>query len=190
MSQNKQAITTELPEAQISQPKRREGLLFLKSTLASAAGSVFSLASYMLLLPLLDFFDVSFLPNFFLFNLVAQNVSTASAYAPAVLVYAFILSSATGLTAGFFFNRKMVFHANSNAALSMFYNVLLILFSIIAAGFIGPWMVLLVSRIPGMPATLVQVFGKLLTMIVAIVWVYPANRFLIHRSGKEHVEEG
>jgi len=183
MSQNTQTqIELEQPE---QSQKPRELVLFLKSVAASGLGAVASLLSYMLFLPLLDWLGATFLPDFFLLNLIAHTVDDASHYSPAVLVYAFVLSTCIGQAIGFVLNRKVAFKANNNVVRATLFTLLLVVFSIVASGFIGPWMVWLVSRIPSMPHALVQVFGKVLTMTVAIVWIYPANRFLIHRVVKK-----
>ena len=75
----------------------------------------------------------------------------------------------------------MVFHANNNVLWSTFLTIFMALFTIVANGFIGPWIVTLVSAIPFLPEFFVQLFAKLLAMLVPALWIYPMNRFVIHR---------
>ena len=124
--------------------------------------------------------QVTYLPNFFLFDLILRNITDNAGHAPAVLVYAFILSTLAGQSATFVLTRKLAFRANCNAALATFLMLCLMMFTIIANGFVGPAIVALVAR-SNMTANGIQVTSKLLSMLASTAWRYPAARFVIHR---------
>ena len=165
--------------------RHKEAWIFIKALVIGGVSAVPEIVSYMLLCPLLARWQVSFLPNFFLFNIIVSSIDDPGGYAPAVLVYAFILSTAVGQGIGFALSRKYAFRANCNVAQSTFLTVLLIVFTIIANGFTGPWIVLGVSKIPFLTDGLIQMFGKMFSMGASTFWVYPTNRFIIHRVVKE-----
>jgi len=133
--------------------------------------------------------QVTYLPNFFLFDLILRNITDNAGHAPAVLVYAFILSTLVGQTATFILTRKVAFRANCNVALATFLMLCLMVFTIIANGFVGPAIVALVSR-TNMGVTGINVTSKILSMFVSTAWRYPIARFVIHRVvNKEKAEE-
>jgi len=143
----------------------------------------------MALCPLLARLHVSSLPDFFLFSVILRNIDDAGTYAPAVLAYAFIISTFVGQCILFILNRKMVFHANNNVLWSTLLTVFMALFTVIANGFIGPWVVTLVSGLSFLPEFFVQLLSKLLAMLIPALWIYPMNRFVIHRVKKSSQEE-
>jgi len=96
-----------------------------------------------------------------------------------------MVSTAFGYTLGFIINRKSTFHADSNIALSTFLNVLLIVFIVVANSFAGPAITGLLLRLSFVPETLVDTLSKVLSMLATGIFVYPANRFIIHRKKKE-----
>ncbi|MCL2107205.1 MAG: hypothetical protein FWH26_09170 [Oscillospiraceae bacterium] len=162
-----------------------EAWKFIKSVFGvGAVGAMVELLSHMLFCALLSKLNVSYLPDFFLFDLIARGIED-TVYTTAVLVYAFILSTTVGSTLGFFLNRKVVFHANANMAMSTVLTILLAVFTIIANAFVGPAIVALVSNLSFLPESVVQMLGKVLQMMAATAWIYPANRFLIHREVKK-----
>ena len=165
--------------------RHKEAWTFIKALAVGCISAGPEVLSYMLLCPWLAYLGVTYLPRFFLFDIIVQNIDDPGGYGPAVLVYAFILSTMVGQSIGFVLSRKYAFRANCNVALSTFLTVLLIVFTIIANGFTGPWIVLGVSKIPFLTDGLIQMFGKLFSMGASTFWVYPANRFIIHRVVKE-----
>ena len=169
--------------------EHKELWLFLKSNIIGALGAAPEYLAYMLLCPLLTRLGVAYLPDFFLFNIIKRSIDASTAYGTAVLVYAFLISTFIGQGIGFVLQRKVTFHANSNVALSTFLAILLIIFTIIASGIVGPFIVGLVGKITFLPEFLVQTLGKLLAMGASVAWQYPANRFLVHRVKKEKVED-
>jgi len=129
--------------------------------------------------------DVQTLPNFFFFRWLETSTEMSEGYTLAMVVYAFMASTAIGYTIGFFLNRKTTFHADSNIALSIFLNVLVIIFTIAANSLIGPAIEGFLPQLGFVPAGLVPALAKVLSMLATGLWIYPANRFIIHRKKKE-----
>ncbi|MCL2300855.1 MAG: hypothetical protein FWC27_12005 [Firmicutes bacterium] len=163
---------------------------FLKALCVGGIGAVPELISYMLLCSLFARLAVTYLPNFFFFDLIIRNMDE-SVYAPAVQVYAFLISTAVGQTIGFILARKYAFHANANVALSTFLKIVMILITIMLNGIVGPAIVTLVARIPWVRdyPSLVQIVSKVASMAASTAWVYPSDRFIVHRVVKEKTEE-
>jgi len=163
---------------------------FIKASAAGACGALPELIVYMLLCGLFTRMQVSYLPDFFFFDLIIRNMD-ASQYLPAVQVYAFIISTAVGQTVGFILARKVAFHANSNVALSTFFKILVVLFTIAANGVIGPGIVALLAKVALLAQypSLVQFISKIASMAATVVWGYPSDRFLIHRQVKSKKSE-
>jgi len=162
---------------------------FIKALLVGMISALPEVVSYMLLCSLFTKLTVTYLPDFFFFDLIIRNMD-ASQYLPAVQVYAFLISTAVGQTVGFILARRVAFHANSNVALSTFLKIIIVLFTIGMGGIIGPGMVTLVARIPHIKEfpNLVQIISKLATMTLSSAWVYPSDRFIVHRVKKEKKE--
>ena len=158
---------------------------FIKACAAGACGSLPEFISYMLLCSLFNRMQVTYLPNFFFFDLIIRNMD-ASQFLPAVQVYAFLISTAIGQAVGFVVARKVAFRANSNVALSTFFKILVVLFTIGAGGIIGPGMVALLAQVAFLARypSLVQTISKIVSMAATVLWGYPADRFLIHRQVK------
>ena len=163
--------------------KRPELWKFLKFMVAGFLSAAPEFAAYLALRSLLR--GVETLPRFILFDILARGNPPSNGVSTAALVYAFMLSTAIGYTVNFFLNRKATFHADSNVAMSTFLYALLVLFTIVANSFIGPAIELLVGKVAFLPVALVPAVGKVLAMAVPNLWVYPANRFVIHRVKKE-----
>ena len=163
---------------------------FIKACAAGACGALPEFITYMLLCSLFNRMQVSYLPDFFFFNLIIRNMDP-SQFLPAVQVYAFLISTAVGQAVGFVVARKVAFHANSNVALSTFFKVLVVLFTIGACGIIGPGMVALLAQVAFLAKhpSLVQMISKIVAMTATMAWGYPADRFLIHRQVKAKNEE-
>ena len=127
---------------------------------------------------------MAYLPNFFLFNFLVAHRPEDAIYSVAAQVYAYMISTAVGYTIAFILNRKATFHADQNIALSTFYYVLFVIFTIFMNSFIGPSISSLLGRLP-LNSSLTEAASKFLGMMVPGLWGYPANRFLIHRKRKE-----
>ncbi|MCL1951664.1 MAG: hypothetical protein FWF60_02430 [Oscillospiraceae bacterium] len=159
---------------------------FIKALCVGGMGALPELVVYMLLCALFARMAVTYLPSFFFFDLIIRNMD-ASQYSPAVQVYAFLISTALGQTIGFILARRYAFHANANVALSTFLKVVMIVITIGLNGVVGPAIVTLVARIPwvnGYPG-LVQAVSKVASMAASTAWVYPSDRFIVHRVVKE-----
>ena len=182
--QKKQGFVERMDSTAFAQG-HKELWTFVKFMVAGFLSFVPELIAYQILRALLR--DVQALPGFILFDILAksQERNPVAGVTVAGLVYAFMLSTAVGYTVNFFLNRKATFHADSNVALSTFLYVILVLFTIIANSFIGPAIEIAVGRVGFLPDWLVPLISKTLAMVVPNLWVYPANRFLIHRKKKE-----
>jgi putative flippase GtrA len=158
---------------------------FIKALCVGGMSALPEMIVYMLLCSLFTKLAVSYLPDFFFFDLIVRNLEETQ-YLPAVQVYAFFISTAVGQAVGFILARKVAFHANSNVALSTFFKVLVVLFTIGANGVIGPGLVGLLARVAFLAKypSLVQLISKLASMAATMAWGYPADRFLIHRQVK------
>jgi len=161
---------------------------FLKAFGTGLVGAPFELLSYLWLSSWFTGLGVTFLPNFFLFDLILRNADQSTAHTPAALVYAFILSTMLGQSITFVLSRKYAFRANNNVALATFFTLLLMVATIIANGFVGPAIVMLVGR-TGWREGAVQTLSKLLSMLVSMAWRYPTARFVIHRVVNKKQED-
>lgn len=120
-----------------------------------------------------------------IFSFMTSVVPENPKFNIAVVVYAYMLSTAVGYTIAFVLNRKATFHADSNIALSTFLYVLMVIFTIFANGLVvGPTISGLVAKL-GMSTAVSEILSKLLCMAVPGLWTYPLNRFVIHRKKKE-----
>ncbi|MCL2300854.1 MAG: hypothetical protein FWC27_12000 [Firmicutes bacterium] len=129
--------------------------------------------------------DVQTLPGLFFFRRLEESTQLSPGYTLAMVVYAFMTSTAIGYMIGFFINRGATFHADGNIALGIFLNILLIIFTICANSLIGPWIEGSLPKLGFLPPGLIPALAKVLSMVATVVWIYPANRFLIHRKKKE-----
>ncbi|MCL2530642.1 MAG: hypothetical protein FWE40_00595 [Oscillospiraceae bacterium] len=161
---------------------------FLKAFGTGLVGAPFELVSYLMLGTWLTNAGVTFLPNFFLFDLILRNADQSTTHTPAALVYAFIISTMIGQAITFVLSRKYAFRANNNVALATFFTLVLIVVTIIANGFVGPAIVMVVGR-TGWREGAVQALSKLLSMLVSMAWRYPTARFVIHRVVNKKQEE-
>lgn len=98
-------------------------------------------------------------------------------------LYAFFISTAIGYSIAFVLNRKLTFKADSNAAVSATYAIILVIFNIFACAWIGSALsnIVLAKQWNSWGDALV----KVVTMTIPSVWIYPANRFIIHRVKKK-----
>ena len=155
---------------------------FIKSCIAGGMGAIPEMVLYMVLAPAFSKLNLTD-PSFFFFKLLAQSKDDTAGHALAAVVYATLISTAVGQIIGFILNRKVAFHANSNVALSIFLTLLLIVFTIAANTLVvGPGADALLSRLAFLPQWLIDMVTKILAMCASVAWVYPANRFIIHRQ--------
>jgi putative flippase GtrA len=98
-------------------------------------------------------------------------------------MYAYLISSTIGYTLAFILNRKITFKANSNPAVSAAYAVILVVFNIFASAWIGS--VLSNISVANHWGSMSDAIIKIITMTIPSIWIYPANRFIIHRVKKK-----
>ena len=98
-------------------------------------------------------------------------------------MYAFFISSTLGYTIAFILNRKLTFKADSNAAVSVTYAIILVVFNIFASTWLGS--VLSNIAVANQWGSMGDAVIKVVTMMVPSIWIYPANRFIIHRVKKK-----
>ena len=157
--------------------KHPEVWKFVKFALSAAASSLPDFVSYFGCLYLFRALNVTVLPNFILFDKLLEQKGDG---APGV--YAFLISTAVGYTCAFILNRKATFHANSNIALSTFLYVLMVIFTIFMGTLlVFPASAMLVAKMAFLPDFLAQLLMKLIPMLSATLWTYPAQRFIIQR---------
>ncbi len=97
-------------------------------------------------------------------------------------MWAFIVSTSIGYAIAFVLNRKVTFQADANPTLSIILYILMVLFTICATTLIGNAVITFFTQ-RGM-ATFGDIIGKPFAALLATVWTYPCNRFLIHRKKK------
>jgi putative flippase GtrA len=97
-------------------------------------------------------------------------------------MYSYFISAVIGYSIAFVLNRKLTFKADINPLLSAFLAIILMIFNIFAATWIGSTLsgIVLSYQWGSMGDAVI----KVLTMLIPSVWVYPANRFVIHRKKK------
>ena len=104
-------------------------------------------------------------------------------------MWAFLLSTALGETVGFVLNRKFTFAADANPALSIFLHFCMVTFSIFATTLVG----MEIIRITGGMSETVAYWGEIAarpaSTILATAWLYPLNRFVVHRKKKPKAVE-
>ncbi|MEI6579458.1 MAG: hypothetical protein WCN92_08360 [Eubacteriales bacterium] len=98
-------------------------------------------------------------------------------------MYSYLISSTVGYTLAFILNRKITFKANSNPAVSAVFAVILVVINIFASAWIGS--VLSNISVAHHWGSMSDAIIKIITMTIPSIWIYPANRFIIHRVNKK-----
>lgn len=154
----------------------------IKWILVSGFANVPELVIYMLLLNLFTRLNVTSLG---FLSFMEKVIPEDPSYSVAVVVFAYMLSTAVGYTIAFILNRKATFHANSNVVFSTVAQIIVVIFTIFMNGlFVGPWINKFVTVL-GLSVVLTNIISKFLCMMVPGLWTYPLNRFVIHRVKKE-----
>jgi len=125
--------------------------------------------------------------NLSIFGFMEKIIPGNEDFHIAVVIYAYMISTAVGYTVAFILNRKATFHADANLALSTFLYVLMVCGIIYFNGLSGPFISKLVGLL-NMPVNISEGISKFLSMMVAGVVSYPITRFVIHRKKKEKVQ--
>jgi len=184
MSNEKKGLVARLDDTAFAR-SHAEFWTFVKFTAVSVLSAGVEFGAYFASLAAFKAMGLEKLPDVSFFRFLAQNIELRPGYTLAILVYAYMASTAIGYTVGFFLNRRTTFHADANIALSTFLYVLLVIFTIAANSFIGPAIEGFLPRLGFLPAGLVPALSKVLSMVATVIWIYPANRFVIHRKRKE-----
>ena len=188
MSKTKKGLVARL-DATAFAKSHAEFWTFTKFAVVSVISAGIELGAQLVALAVFKAMNISRLPDIFFFRFLAEHTELREGYTLAMIVYAFMASTAVGYTIGFFLNRRSTFHADSNIALSTFLYVLLVLFTIFANSLVGPAIEGFLPRLGFVPEGLIPVLSKLLSMLSTGIWIYPANRFIIHRKKKEKKKE-
>lgn len=102
--------------------------------------------------------------------------------------YAYLISTTVGYTIAFILNRKITFKADANPVRSVILYIIMVIFTIFATSFLGTAINNWMNSIGA--AALGEAISKPIVVILAGVWTYPINRFVIHRKKKpETIEE-
>lgn len=98
-------------------------------------------------------------------------------------LYAYLISTTIGYLIAFIINRKVTFKADANPTVSMILYFIMVVFTILANGWIGSAMTTFAisHNFTGSFADLVI---KVIGMAIPTLWTYPCNRFIIHRKKK------
>ena len=91
-----------------------------------------------------------------------------------------------GYAVAFILNRKITFHADANPLVSTILYVIMVIFTIWAKGYVGPWLSEFTNSF--LPVAIAPTVATLLGMAVPTLWTYPCNRFIIHRKKKATIE--
>jgi len=126
--------------------------------------------------------------NMSIFGFMQNIVPPNETFHIAVVIYAYMISTAVGYAIAFILNRKATFHANANLALSTFLYVLMVCGIIYFNGISGPIISSLVGYLP-IPVGVAEGASKFLSMMAAGVLTYPITRFVIHRKKKPIPEQ-
>jgi len=183
MKNEKKGIVARLDDTAFAR-KYGEIWKFIKFSGVSIVCAAIELVSQLLALPFFKSLGVEKLPGFIVFRWLEETAEMREGYTLAMVVYAFMASTAIGYMIGFFVNRKTTFHADSNVALGIVLNVLLIVFVITANSVIGPVIEGFLPRLGFISEGFIPTLAKVLSMAATGIWVYPANRFIIHRTKK------
>ncbi len=99
-------------------------------------------------------------------------------------LYTYLISTTVGYVIAFIFNRKVTFKADANPALSMVLYCIMVVFTILANGWIGSLLQSFAAS-RGLTGNLWDLIIKVIGMVIPTLWTYPCNRFIIHRKKKQ-----
>lgn len=99
------------------------------------------------------------------------------------VLYTYIVENIVGYTAAFIMNRKLTFKSNSNAALSAFLYILMVMFTIVVNTWTGSFMASWAIN-SGHNNAIVQGIISIISMTIPTIWTYPLSRFVIFRQKK------
>lgn len=97
--------------------------------------------------------------------------------------WAYFISTTIGYAIAFVLNRKITFHADSNATVSIIIYIGMVIFTIFANTWIGTIVSDFIMQ-KGINNNFTDLLVKVIVMAVPTLWTYPMNRFVIHRKKK------
>lgn len=96
-------------------------------------------------------------------------------------LYAYFISTTIGYAIAFILNRKITFHADSNATVSIVIYIVMVIFTIFANTWIGTVISDFIMA-KGWNNNWTDLLLKVIVMVIPTLWTYPMNRFVIHRK--------
>lgn len=98
-------------------------------------------------------------------------------------MWAFLISTTIGYAIAFVINRKTTFHADANPTISIVLYILMVVFTIFVTTWLG---IQLIDWFKGKGWEAIgDIAVKPFVALLATVWSYPLNRFVIHRKKKD-----
>ena len=104
-------------------------------------------------------------------------------FAGAGYLWSYLISTTVGYAIAFVLNRKYTFKADANPAFSIAVYIIMVIFTIIATSSLGLWITGLFIGVGR--RELGEAITKPLVAVLAMLWTYPINRFVIHRKKKQ-----
>ena len=117
-------------------------------------------------------------------NMLTEPISFLSlSFAGAGYLWSYLISTAIGYAIAFMLNRKYTFKADANPAFSIAVYIIMVILTMIATSSLGLWITGLFISIGR--RELGEVITKPLVAVLAMIWTYPINRFVIHRKKQQ-----
>lgn len=163
-------MRAKLPKFQKEKPQLWE---FIKYQTAGVVASGFEIIVHMWMLNII-FRELlsSEIQNKFLTSIGIDSVGYFCSFAISTLV---------GYGIGFVLSKKLVFRSNADTKKSLVKYFFLVIFTVVLSGWIGTVIANYANSI-NFTGTIEDVLVKLITMIIPIIWVYPANKYVVHRD--------
>lgn len=95
-------------------------------------------------------------------------------------LWSYLISTAIGYAIAFALNRKYTFQADSNPLFSIIMYIIMVIFTIFATAWLGLGITNIF--IQNNKRALGEAITKPLVAVLAMIWTYPINRFVIHRK--------
>ena len=99
-------------------------------------------------------------------------------------LYAYLISTTVGYVAAYLINRKLTFHSDCNAALSIVLYVIMVAGTILFDSWLGG-VVGTVMQNHGWSTPFTEILAKCVIINVPTIWTYPLERFVIQRQRKK-----
>ena len=155
--------------------KHAEIWKFVKFSIAGGGSSVVELIVHMLLL------------NYVFASLTAEAITNPTLNMIGITskgyLYTYLISTTVGYGIAFVLNRKITFKADANPTVSMILYLIMVVFTILANGWIGS-AITTFAQAHALTGNLWDMVIKVVCMLIPTIWTYPCNRFIIHRKKK------